>query len=191
MGTRMCVGCGRRDGAHDMVRLVVGVAGEVAVDLAGHAFGRGAHVHPSRACLERAASRGLARSLHAEVRCTPQGLRDSVAEAANRRVAGLLASAAGAGRLVTGRDALEAAGAREELSLLVVACDAGRVASSDSVRRALERGRAVAWGSKAALGELVQRREIAVLGVRSARFANAIGAACRIADNARSGSEVR
>lgn len=68
---RTCVGCGERvelqrsDAATmTLVRLVLGSSGEIAVD-AG--FGRGIHVHPQPACVERAALRGIARSAKAKV----------------------------------------------------------------------------------------------------------------------------
>jgi predicted RNA-binding protein YlxR (DUF448 family)/ribosomal protein L7Ae-like RNA K-turn-binding protein len=80
---RTCVGCGERAPATELVRLVLGPSGEIAVDAAGGGFGRGAHVHPRAACLEQAASRGLlratkgnARSVSVAVKAT-SGLRDA------------------------------------------------------------------------------------------------------------------
>ena len=63
--TRFCVGCGvrvARSRAHELVRLVLVPADDGAVtvvaDLGGGAVGRGAWVHPTRSCLERATERG-------------------------------------------------------------------------------------------------------------------------------------
>jgi predicted RNA-binding protein YlxR (DUF448 family) len=71
---RTCVGCGERvetprSGAAPsvLVRLVFGPGGEVAVDAAGGGFGRGAHVHPRPACVEKAAQRGLSRAAKGKV----------------------------------------------------------------------------------------------------------------------------
>ena len=54
--TRTCVGCGLRGAPSDMVRLVVADA-EVVFDLAGGAFGRGVHLHPTPSCLAKRAAR--------------------------------------------------------------------------------------------------------------------------------------
>lgn len=64
--TRTCVGCGSHDDPKAMVRLVVS-DGEIVVDLDGGVAGRGAHLHPRRECIEKAARGGLARSMKADV----------------------------------------------------------------------------------------------------------------------------
>jgi len=60
---RTCVGCRERGAKRELVRLVV--AGEgVRIDRTGSAPGRGAYVHPYRACVEAALARGaIARAL--------------------------------------------------------------------------------------------------------------------------------
>src|SRR5580693_9202449 len=68
--TRTCVGCGEqvaREAPGDLVRLVLGPDGEVAVDARAGGFGRGAYVHARRPCLERAVKGGLARSAKGKV----------------------------------------------------------------------------------------------------------------------------
>lgn len=71
---RTCVGCGERVEipragvpSSVLVRLVMGPSGEVAVDAAGGGFGRGAHVHPRPACVEKAATKGLSRAARGKV----------------------------------------------------------------------------------------------------------------------------
>lgn len=61
---RTCVGCrGRAPKAH-LLRLNVGAAGSIRLDLSGSGPGRGAYVHRRRSCVEAALSRGaLARGL--------------------------------------------------------------------------------------------------------------------------------
>lgn len=55
---RTCVGCRARDARSALVRLVWDPVGEaVVVDRAGSLPGRGAHLHPAAACLEKALQR--------------------------------------------------------------------------------------------------------------------------------------
>jgi predicted RNA-binding protein YlxR (DUF448 family) len=188
---RTCIGCGKDDVRENLVRVVVGPQGEVAFDLAGGAFGRGAHVHPSSSCLQKAASKGLSRSFSVPVSCDGASLCVLLTEAADRRIEGLLSSAARSGVAVIGFEAVDAALARDELVLAVVACDAGGCATSRSIQQAVAQGRAVAWGTKAVLGALVCRGEVSVLGIRSAKIGASVLMTCRAADGARSVSEVR
>lgn len=60
---RTCVGCKGRGEKAALVRLVA-AGGGVRVDPTGSAPGRGAYVHPDRACVEAAIGRGaLSRAL--------------------------------------------------------------------------------------------------------------------------------
>jgi predicted RNA-binding protein YlxR (DUF448 family) len=187
---RTCAGCGKADERDNLVRLVVDPQGEIAVDLAGGAFGRGAHLHPSAACIEKAARKGLARAFEG-VRCEPAALGSLLVDAAERRLQGLLSSAIRSGAAVIGFEAVDTALGRDELGATVVAHDAGSCAQARSIQQAVAQGRAVSWGSKAALGALVRRDEVAVLGIRNAKIAAAVLSTCRVADSARSVSEVR
>ena len=188
---RTCAGCGLRDVPAHMIRIVADSEGQIAIDLAGHCWGRGAHVHPSPACLSKAARRGLAASLRRPVHCDTQALVQLIVQAADRRIRGLLASAVRAGAVVAGHDAVEQGLERAEIALVVVATDALGAAHHKTVQQAVGRGMAVAWGTKADLGTWLRRQEMAVLGVRSPQLGAAIAAACRIADGARSGAEDR
>ncbi|HLQ53461.1 MAG TPA: YlxR family protein [Streptosporangiaceae bacterium] len=53
---RMCVGCGVRAAKSDLLRLVA-AGNEVVPDPRARQAGRGAYLHPSRGCLERAQRR--------------------------------------------------------------------------------------------------------------------------------------
>jgi uncharacterized protein len=68
---RTCVGCGARAAKPDLLRLVA--VGDVLVaDVAARMPGRGAYLHPSQGCLERARRRrAFPRALH-----LPGPLRD-------------------------------------------------------------------------------------------------------------------
>jgi predicted RNA-binding protein YlxR (DUF448 family) len=160
---RTCAGCGRADAREALLRLVLAGAcqGEpapsrrqsepgVVVDAAGGAFGRGAHLHPTFGCLEKACKAGFARAFKQKVHADPDELARQIHEAYDRRIVGLVLGARRAGHLAIGQEA--ALGARAPL--LVVACDAGSVAGRAEVERAVAEGRAVVWKDKSALGAL-------------------------------------
>lgn len=180
---RTCVGCGAHGDPRELVRFVLDPDGNVAVDLAGKSFGRGAWMHASPVCLEKGASRGLARSFRAKVRATPEALAAAIVEAADRRVTGLLAAAFRSKQAAFGADAVTERAAAGEVDLVVVACDAAAAASLPVVQRAVAEGRAVAWGTKSRLGALAGRVEVAVVGIRSAKLAEAIRATVRMSSN--------
>ena len=61
---RTCVGCRERAPKRDLVRVVRGSDGAVAVDVSRSASGRGAYVHPEAECLRLALAHGaFARAL--------------------------------------------------------------------------------------------------------------------------------
>lgn len=180
---RTCIGCAEHERPDELVRLVIGPSGEVAVDLAGKAFGRGAWVHASVPCLEKGAKRGLARSFRATVRATPEALAAAIVEAADRRVSGLLMAALRSRQAVLGADAVTEAAASGGVELVVVACDAAAAAGLQVVVRAVAEGRAVAWGTKSRLGALAGRAEVAVLGIKTAKLADAVRATVRMSSN--------
>jgi predicted RNA-binding protein YlxR (DUF448 family) len=161
---RTCVGCGQTDAPESLVRVVLGPQGEVAVDLAGGAFGRGAHVHAAVPCLEKACKAGLSRSFKCRVEASADDLAAEIARAAERRIEGLLVGARRAGHLAVGADrATEALDAGA--SLAVVAADAGSIARKEPFARAVAQGHAVVFRDKAQLGALLAQGEVAVLAV--------------------------
>lgn len=210
---RTCVGCGERvdvgsaRGARPLVRLILGPSGVIAVDPGDGGFGRGAHVHPRRECLSAAVSRGLARAAKGRVHtilgaapvaegageATAEGaapltvasLARAIREANDRRIQGLVSAAVRAQSAAIGAEAVAAACARGEAALVLVACDAAAGAELPEVRRAIAEGRAVAWGSKQALGALAggpRERGVAVMAISSASIAAAIANAVQIVD---------
>jgi predicted RNA-binding protein YlxR (DUF448 family) len=63
---RTCVGCGMRAAKPDLLR-VVAVDGEIVADPTARRPGRGAYLHPSTDCLERARRRrAIPRALRAK-----------------------------------------------------------------------------------------------------------------------------
>ncbi len=179
---RTCVGCSQEADKEDLVRIVLGPGGieggaEVAVDVAGSAFGRGAHVHPTRECLERAAKSGFSKSFKTKVRATADGLAEEIVRGVEARLEGLLLGARRGGHLAIGHDAaIEAM--KEGASLLVVASDAS---TAGEFSEAVAAGKAVAFGTKVGFGRLFGRDEVAFVAVTNAKVAKAIGATRRMA----------
>lgn len=172
--TRTCVGCRAEDRPAELVRVVRGPEGELAVDLSGGAFGRGAWLHPQPRCVQGAAPRGLSASFKAAVRVTPVELAALLREAATRRMAGLLAGARGARRLACGSTVVKEALEDGSANLVLVATDGRAAADAPWVQRAVAEGRAVAWGTKALLGELTGRSDTAVVAVLDRRLATTL-----------------
>ncbi|MCL2449095.1 MAG: YlxR family protein [Polyangiaceae bacterium] len=175
--TRTCVGCGVRDerSAQDLVRLVV-LGGEVAFDLAGGAFGRGAHVHARPDCLARA-PRGIARAFRRDPGLDARELGERLVRACDVRMTGLLLAARRVRAVAVGTDATFEAMRRAEADveggdlLVILATDAGSVATSVEVQRAVAAGRAIAWGTKNDLGALLDAQAVAICAVRHGAIA--------------------
>jgi predicted RNA-binding protein YlxR (DUF448 family) len=185
---RTCVGCTKTGAPEGMVRLVLGGAGDVAVDAAGGAFGRGAHVHPSRDCIEAACRGGLSRAFKRDVRLEPAALRANIREAFIRRAAGMILGARRAGHLAVGTEAtLVAWDGKKKPGLVVLAADAGSIVSR--FERAVAEGRAVVFGTKPELGELFGTSETAVFAVCHEGVARALKHVIEVVHG--SGSEER
>jgi predicted RNA-binding protein YlxR (DUF448 family) len=174
---RTCVGCAKKDAPEAMVRLVVGSDGDIAVDAAGGAFGRGAHVHPFGDCVERACRGGLSKAFKQEIKIGADVLRARMREAHTRRIAGILLGARRAGHLALGADAV---GQAKDATLIILAADAGSVASR--FERAIATGKARCFGTKAELGALLGTGETAVFAVCHDGVARALQHALAISE---------
>jgi predicted RNA-binding protein YlxR (DUF448 family) len=162
------VGCGLRDVSPAMLRVVV-AEGEVAFDLAGGAFGRGAHVHARPECIEKA-PRGLSRAFRRSFELDASALGGRLVEACDRRMAGLILAAHRLRALAVGADAaIEAL--KQDAPLGVLAADAGSLTADFAVVRCVAEGRAIAWSTKNELGALLGERAVAICAVRHAGIA--------------------
>ena len=136
------------------------------VDLRARLPGRGAWVHPTRACVEAVATRRglLSRALKQEVDAT--ALLERVREAIGRAVGDGLSQAQAGGALVGGHDVLEDALSHGRVADVVVASDASE-RTIDSLRRAA--GEQVPFTpsdlDREALGKRVGRGPLAAVGV--------------------------
>ncbi len=171
---RTCCGCRSTAPARELLRVVLGPDGQVAPDLAGGAFGRGAWLHATPACIRAAAPRGLSRSFKTEVRTNAPALAQMLSAAAERRVVGLLSAARRAGKVAVGSIAVKEALERGAAQLVVVATDARAAAQTDWVQGVVAQGRAVAWGTKQTLGAVVGREQAGVVAVLDDRIAGAL-----------------
>ena len=149
------------------MRLVVDDDGQVAADLAGGAFGRGAWVHPRPACLADAVRGGLSRGLKTKVTTSLPEVFDLLRDAAARRTLSLLQAAQRARLAAVGTTALEEAERDGRVELLVMAGDAKASAALSPVLRLGQRGRVRLFKTKAELGAAFKRDELALVGLLS------------------------
>jgi predicted RNA-binding protein YlxR (DUF448 family) len=175
--SRTCVGCHARIDAAERdgtVRFVCDpTEGRVVVDLAGGSFGRGAHVHATRACLVKACSGGgFSKAFRCQVKADAGELAGEIQRAATRRIEGLLVGARRAGHLAFGEEA-KGHGAGET-PLFILATDAGPSASGGPLREAIAEGRVLPFGTKESLGHLFSRELVAVVAVRHESVAREI-----------------
>ncbi len=157
--------------AEELVRLVVGPEGEVVVDLAGGAFGRGAWVHTRPECIQKAAPAGLSRSLKCEVRASADTVIETLRAAAVRRTRGLLVAARRTRTLEAGASAVEEAVRERRAELLLVATDARASADFAWLQPLIASGQALAFGNKTTFAEWLGRPETALVAITDARIA--------------------
>jgi predicted RNA-binding protein YlxR (DUF448 family)/ribosomal protein L7Ae-like RNA K-turn-binding protein len=177
---RTCIGCRQQGSPLDLVRMVLMPDGGVAFDLAGGAMGRGAWVHPTELCLPKAAKVTL-RHLHVDAKGAPladdhsvPGLGNSIsvealmltlAGAAMRRSVGLIGAACRARHVALGGDAANDAFSEGKARLVILATDARAVKQQSWIEAATAKGIVVGWATKAELGAMVGRDELAVIVV--------------------------
>ncbi len=182
---RQCAGCAKRDFADDLVRVVLDPSdGTLAVDLADSRFGRGAHVHASKECVQKALRGGFAKVFKTgtrKVEGTVEALGEQLVIAADRRIEGLLAGAKRGKLAISGSDVVRAAYREGTAALVLVACDAAAAAKLPEIQEAVSQGKAIGWGNKQRLGAIFGRDEVAVCAVLHEGVARAIGSARRIA----------
>jgi ribosomal protein L7Ae-like RNA K-turn-binding protein len=135
-------------------------------------------VHPTRRCLKTAAQRHAAeRSLGVSVDpgLSADALVAGLKQALAQKALSLLLVSARTGTLAVGAAAVER-GMEGPVALCLAAQDAGASAKV-LVERVAERGvRVLTYGTKASLGSLFGRGEVALVGLRDARIAAELGA---------------
>lgn len=158
---RTCVACRQKTDRPALVRLVAD-DGVVRLDARAVKSGRGAWVHPTRACVatavkrhaaERALKVPVARDLDADA------LLDALRAAMVQKATSLVLVASRTRRLAVGAEAVWAARAAHPECLVVCAADAGAPVAGAGV-----------FMTKTALGGLFGRDEVALLAVTDPRI---------------------
>lgn len=149
--------------------MVLSPDGMIGFDLAGGAAGRGAWVHPTEACLQKASKAAL-RSLHGDVEHSGgsehlTALVQSLAAAAARRAQGLLLAARRTRQVAIGGEASQRAFLARTARAVILASDAMAAGKQAWISEAATQGLLVVWTSKAELGAMVGRDELAVMVV--------------------------
>ncbi len=181
---RQCAGCAKRDDADDLLRVVLGEKGMLAVDLADSRFGRGAHVHASKECMQRALRGGFAKVFKTgqlRIEGTVESIGEQIIVSADRRIEGLLAGARRGKLAIAGADSVREAYRDGNAALVIVACDAAAATKHSEIQEAVAEGKAIAWSNKQRLGAIFGRDETAVCAVLHEGVARAIGSARRMA----------
>lgn len=195
-GERTCAGCGEKAQGKDLLRVVMGpwngTFAEVAIDFANGAIGRGAHVHPTVPCLEKAVKSGFSKSFKSKIKASTAELSKEIVLGSERAIIGLVTAAVARRRAAIGADAckeaMKADGARFA-PLLLVASDAGSITSE--FHAYADEGRVSVFGDKKVLGKLCGKSEVAVLAITDENISSAIVRATTMAGPFRgpSGSE--
>ncbi len=165
----------------ELIRVVLGPDADVVVDLAGRTRGRGAWLHARVDCLEKAAPQGLSKSFRTAVSTRPSQLAARLDEAAVRRLRGLLVSALRAGCVIAGTDAVGRALDAGAACCVLVAEDARAAAKAPRIAQAGAAGKAVVWGTKEELGEVLGRGPTGVVALTDSGFSEAVTRAVSIA----------
>lgn len=181
---RTCIGCRTRAPKDELVRLVPAPAGaegpELVVDVLGKLPGRGLSVHPTKACVEAAVKRGgIAQALRRAPRIQTTELARAISDRLSQRALSMVVAARGARALVLGTEAVREALTAGDVALLLLASDAeGR--RDELLSQASRLGRAaivIGTGelrTKADLGKMFGRDELAVIGVTDPRIAERV-----------------
>ncbi|MSP26824.1 MAG: YlxR family protein [Myxococcales bacterium] len=191
---RTCVGCGTRASSSEsqleIVRIAFVPASDGAlgcvVDIGRRGVGRGAWLHPRRACIENAARHGLARAARARVVVDAAGLFDAVGDAAETFARHLVSVGLRAKKAVVGTTAVENAG--DAVLLLLCAADAAAVEHPAVVRK-LASGQARVLGNKESLGALSGREAVGLIGITDQPLAEAISQAIAVSQSSRERGE--
>ncbi len=188
--TRSCVACGERVpyalARKQLLRFVLAPlsAGVVrpVIDLRASNAGRGAWVHPRKACIERAVAGGFARSARTRVEADFATVVSEISAAARRRAHSLLSTGARAGTVVLGTAAVQECAGEGRVALAVVARDARAAAKSAMVRALGQAGRVLPYGDKDELGSVFGRCELGIVAIADEELAGALRQAIGLAE---------
>ncbi len=150
--------------------------GQLVHDLRRRAGGRGAYVVVDEKCLARALQGGFARSFKGRIEAPPlEELIESMSRGIHRRLKETLQVGVRARQTALGAQALSEAMRQDEVTLVLVADDAGGATASKFINNAKRKGIRIARGfTGGELGPWLGRDFLAVCGVTDADRASAI-----------------
>ncbi|TAK20925.1 MAG: DUF448 domain-containing protein [Myxococcaceae bacterium] len=172
---RTCVACRLRGERDELVRVVVGPEQGLALDPRAVKSGRGAWVHPTKACVATMVKRHAAeRSLKIEARrdLDAAALLSELRAAVAQRITSLLLVASRTKVLAIGAEAVDTAVAKGQAHLVLVAKDAG--ANARSIAEGARKS--APYATKQEFGALLGRGEVSLLAIREARIAAELAA---------------
>ena len=164
---RTCVGCREVAPQDGLVRFAIAPHPPfIAPDPARKLGGRGASVHPRRACLKRAIERGgFSRAARRSISLDVDQVASMLAAHYEQRADSLLVSAHRRRLLALGTDAVREAMRAGGISLLVVANDAAGRRQEIETAAARLGHRCAVHGDKAKLGRLLGKSEVGVVAL--------------------------
>lgn len=171
---RTCVACRQKGDRAGLVRWVAAEDGRVALDPRATRSGRGAWVHPTRACVAAMAKRHAAeRALKIDVqRDLDAGqLLAQLRAALVQKVTSLLVVSSRTRTLAIGTEAVAAMLERGRARCVIVANDAGETARALAGAPGRGGPAVLRYADKAALGALFDRGEVALVALLDHRIA--------------------
>lgn len=175
---RTCIGCGKEQPKNELLRYVLAPDATVVPDVKGKLPGRGTYTCPERACLESAIrKKQFNRSFRTEVPGVSLDIiADTVRAQAQERLAGYLALATKAGKVVSGTDMVADAMRSGKIpGVLFVATDISEAIEEKILFLARrESVEIVSLFDKDRLGQLVGKGLRSVIAVEPGGFADAI-----------------
>lgn len=171
---RTCVACRTRDDRDDLVRWVADEDGRVLLDARAVRSGRGAWVHPTRACITVMVKRHAAeRSLKTEVQrdLDASVLMAQLRAALLQRMTSFIVVSSRRRAIAVGAEAVAAALEKRRVRAVIVAGDAGSTARMLADTPGQGGPRVLRYADKATLGALFNRAEVALVALLDHRIA--------------------
>lgn len=164
---RLCIGCGLRAEGEALTRVVLHPdTRQVVIDWKSGLGGRGASLHPARACVERAcrSPQPWQKAFRTAIRPNVDEVLEAMVEAHERRLHGLLHAARGARKLTFGHDETMRSAKNDALHALILAEDLAKKNEWLTLARSVGM-ESVLFDSKQALGLFFRRQDVGVIGV--------------------------
>ncbi|MBE0453303.1 RNA-binding protein [Roseovarius autotrophicus] len=161
---RKCIATGELRPKAQLVRFVIGPDGAVVPDIAAKLPGHGIYVVPTRAAIERAATKGLFARAAKQPVTVPEALADRVEALIARRLIDLISLARKGGGAVAGYEKVKDRLARGDVRVLLQASDGSERGKSGLSTP--EGGTYIGWLTADELGQAFSRQTTihAVLG---------------------------